>query len=146
MKVAIVSYNVNSDHMNYGAALHSFAFQTFLNKHGIASTIINYYPKILEGRHLEYKFLDNLRFWHLNSFIKFQFNWFVLGACNNRRKYIKFKEFFRKHTHTTLHEYHYKELIHVKEIEGSPYDAFIAESDVIWKLYEHNDFDDVFFS
>lgn len=145
MKVAIVSYNVNSDHMNYGAALHSFAFQSFLKSKGIDSIIVDYYPKILEGRNIKYKFLDNIRFWHLNSFLKYQLNWLLLGGYNNISKYNKFKKFFKRHTLTTNHEYHYKELKSSKSIEGSPYEAFIAESDVIWKLYSHNDFDDVFF-
>lgn len=143
-KVGIISYNAHSNHMNYGAALHSYAFQQFLSSKGIASTIVNYFPKTLEGHNIKYHYLDFKRFWHVGGFIRFQTNW-LLGAKNNIVKYNKFERFFKEHTNITSHVYHYGELMQTKHIEGEPYSCFISESDVIWKLYGHNDFDEVFF-
>ena len=40
--VGIISFNINTNLSNYGAALHSYAFQKFLNKNNIKSVIIDY--------------------------------------------------------------------------------------------------------
>lgn len=39
--VGIISYNIHSSHMNYGAALHSFAFQVYLQRLGVNSVVVD---------------------------------------------------------------------------------------------------------
>ena len=43
--VGIISFSLHSDGYNFGAALHSFAFQKYLDKIGVDNVIINYFPK-----------------------------------------------------------------------------------------------------
>ena len=51
MKVGTLSLNINTDDLNYGAMLHSWAFQQVLKQQEcVQSTeIIDYTTKILEG-------------------------------------------------------------------------------------------------
>lgn len=142
--VALISYNIHSDHMNYGAALHSFAFQQYLYKYGIRSIIIDYYPKMLEGRNIKYPFLNFLRIWHIRTFVRHQLNW-LRGFFSNIRKYKKFERFFELYTKKTKKCFSHVELMTATSIEGLPIDTFVCESDVIWKLYSKYDFNDVFF-
>lgn len=142
--IGIISYNIHSNHMNYGAALHSYAFQQYLKKIGAESIVIDYYPKNMESYNIKYPFLNNKRFWHVRSFVRFQLDW-GLGLIANLVKYRKFGEFFDKYLNKTDKTYTYRELMSVDNIEGIPFDTFVCESDVIWKLYGKGDFDDVFF-
>ena len=59
--VGIVSYNIYSQHMNYGAALHSYAFQQYLLNNGVESVIIAYKPKELNNYNLKYPILIGLK-------------------------------------------------------------------------------------
>ena len=74
MKVGIISINRYSKHLNYGAALHSYAFQHYLDLHGIDNVIIDYFPKFMEHYSLKYLFLSKSNwaflktgsvYWHL---------------------------------------------------------------------------------
>ena len=56
--IAIISYNINSKHLNYGAALHSYAFQKYLEKMGCKSVIVNYTPLKIEHYHIKYPILN----------------------------------------------------------------------------------------
>ena len=40
MKVGIISINKYSKHLNFGAALHSYAFQQYLDKQGIDNCLL----------------------------------------------------------------------------------------------------------
>lgn len=143
-KVAIISYNLYSNHMNYGAALHSYAFQQYLKMQGVDSVIVDYYPKSLEHYNIKFPILNNISFWHPRGFLKDVINW-GLGFRCNLQKYKKFKIFFNKNLKCTKKKYTYSELlsgIAIPEIEDS---ILVCESDVIWKLYEENGFDEVFF-
>ena len=44
MKVGILSINIHTKVLNFASVLHSYAFQSFLDEHGIDSTIIEYKP------------------------------------------------------------------------------------------------------
>lgn len=142
--VALISYNVHSDHMNYGAALHSYAFQQYLLKFGIKSIIVDYYPQILEGRSIKYPFLNFRKIWHIRGFIRHQANW-LLGCLSNIRKYKKFMRFFELYTEKTQKCYSHAELMSTPSVENLPIDTFVCESDVIWKLYSKGGFNEVFF-
>ena len=91
--VGIISYSIHSSHMNYGAALHSFAFQVYLQRLGVNSVVVDNYPQNMEGCSIKYPFLNYLRFWRVRSFLRHQANW-LLGEPNNLAKYKKFQYFF----------------------------------------------------
>ena len=147
--IGIVSYNIHSVHMNYGAALHSWAFQQYLKKNGCDSVVINYFPARFK-RHglpysIKYPFLNYKRFWNIPHLIYHISNWLILGFIPNLRKYKKFSRFFNEKMKNTQNEYSQKELKGISDIEGLDIDTFVAESDVIWKLFKNGSFDEVFF-
>ena len=143
-KIAFISYSLHSSHMNYGAALHGYAFQQFLKRNNIDSIAIDYYPQDLEGYNIKYPILNHLRFWHARSFISHWINW---GGSffANLRKYKKFKLFFENNIKKTDSTYKHKDLIKIESIDGITFTHFICESDVIWKLYKKNGFNEDFF-
>ena len=142
--VGIVSYNIYSQHMNYGAALHSYAFQQYLLNNGVESVIIAYKPKELNNYNLKYPILNVNRIKTFKYFVSCLFNW-GLGMLSNIRKYNKFKLFFATYTTITDKLYNYKELMKCETIENYQFTDFVCESDVIWKLLKENDFDECFF-
>ena len=147
--IGLISYNIHSVHMNYGAALHSWAFQQYLVKKGCDSVIINYFPKSFNRRgfkySIKYPFLNYKRFWNLCEFSKSIVNWLILGFIPNLRKYHKFNQFFDTHLIKTQGEYSYDQLKRLNQIEGLDIDTFVCESDVIWKISKEGAFDEVFF-
>ena len=142
--VGIVSYNIYSQHMNYGAVLHSFAFQQYLIKKGVDSVVLCYIPKKLNNYHLKYPILNVNRIKSLKGFIIFLVNWGI-GFFSNLRKYKKFQRFFREKLRKTSLTYRFKDLMKLNSIENFEFTVFVCESDVIWKLYSENDFDECFF-
>lgn len=143
-KIGIVSYNIHSYHLNYGTALHTYAFQQYLNKRGVNSVILNYVPKNLEGYNMKYPILNNKRFWHVRSFLWDKIHW-ILGFRKNLVKYNKFMMFFEKYYKKTKYKYNNSQLIQKDNIENLNVTTWVCESDVIWKLYKEGGFDDIFF-
>lgn len=142
--VGLVSYNVYSEHMNYGAALHSYAFQKYLEKLGIPSVIIAYKPKELDNYNVKYPILNIKTIKSFRGYVSFLINW-GLGFFSNKRKFLKFQTFFNKFAHRTKQLYKYDELKSLVSIENLCFTDYVAESDVIWKLFRENEFDDCFF-
>ena len=135
--------------MNYGAALHSWAFQQYLKKNGCDSVVINYFPAGFKRHGLSYStkypFLNYKRFWNIPRFIYNITNWLFLGFIPNLRKCKKFSLFFNDKLKKTQKEYRQKDLKSISDIEGLNIDTFVAESDVIWKLTTNDTFDEIFF-
>ena len=135
--------------MNYGAALHSWAFQQYLMKKGSDSVVINYFPANFKSHGLSYSikypFLNYKRFWNLSHFIYHITNWLILGFLPNLRKYKKFSRFFNEKMKKTKNGYSQKELKSISDIEDLDINTFVAESDVIWKLAVNGTFDEIFF-
>lgn len=142
--IAIISYNINSKHLNYGAALHSYAFQKILEKMGRRSVIINYTPLKIENYHIKYPLFNPPSSGGLRGFLSHFIIW-GLGFFSNLSKYNKFHRFFKKNTTITKKAYHYKDLINLPQIENFNFDTFICESDVIWKTYDDIKFDDILY-
>ena len=143
-KIVFISYSLHSSHMNYGAALHGYAFQKFLEKNNIDSVMLDYYPQDLEGYNIKFPVLNYKRFWHIRSFIAHWLNW---GGSffSNLRKYRKFQLFFEKNVRKTRKTYNHDDLKNIENIEQLEITHFICESDVIWKLYKKNGFNEDFF-
>lgn len=142
--IAIVSYNITSKHMNYGAALHSYAFQQILNRYDQKSIIIDYVPLQMEGYNVKYPFLNVNLIKHPRGYLINAFNW-MLGLYENIRKYNHFNDFFEKYTCKTKYRYSRQTLLDLEKIEDFDFDICVCESDVIWKLYSDHKFDDIFF-
>lgn len=144
-RIGIVSYNIHSIHLNYGAVLHSYAFQQYLKKRGVGSVILNYKP-IGHFDHYSMRFpilnyrggLDRRKIYeHLRSW--------SFGFRSNLRKYRKFQCFFRDHYVATKRQYSYAQLMKLNRLEDWNLRVWVCESDVIWKLYKRKGFDDIFF-
>lgn len=124
-KIGIISLNTHTFYHNYGAIMHSYAFQAFLNKNNIENEIIDYTPPRLEGWNLDspWKSLLSKKFGISKSFFKY----YLLQIPYKIRKekidnFIKTKMVLsnEKYTHSSL------------ENADLKYQTIICESDVIW--------------
>lgn len=143
--IALISYNLHSDHMNYGAALHTYAFQQYLSKKGRTSVVIDYIPQMLEKRNFRYPILNCFKTRYPRTFVYNLLNWGILGFKENCRKYEKFQRFFTEHYNKTSKTFCHEELSQANIIGDLDIETFVCESDVIWKLYKKGGFDDMFF-
>lgn len=132
---------MHSMHMNYGAALHSYAFQQYLKYNNCPSTIINY--ESIDEKHIKWPFLYPYRkTTSFNGIIKHILQW-GFGGWNNYKKYLKFQAFFKNHYDCTKKCYTKEDLLTFTKLE-EPFDIFVCESDVIWKTYGKGHLNDVF--
>lgn len=142
--VGIISYNTHSYHLNYGTALHSYAFQKYLRKRNVSSVIIDYIPNALVGYNEKWPIFNYLKFWHVNTFLKHIIDW-GLGWNFNLKKYEKFQGFYRQHYVKTEKAYTFEDLKTMNNVENQPINIWVCESDVIWKLYNKDEFDEAFY-
>lgn len=143
--VGIISYGTYSDHMNYGACLHAYAFQKVLKDLGQDSVIIDYKSKSLSHHSLKFPILNYRNIFDFKRFA-FRFINYTIGFFANIRKYKKFSSFIQTYDVTTAKQYTYNELRNCTDIEGLSIPTYVCESDVIWKLWTQNsDFDECFF-
>lgn len=121
-KVGIISFNINSNVSNYGAALHSYAFQKYLDKYNISNVIINYYPKYVQIKRRIYHLRDLLKKRKIID-IYYYFK-FIIKLVKKKKKLIKF---FRRNTRITANRYDIKTLSQLKNIG-----LFVCETDTTW--------------
>lgn len=136
MKIGIISINKYSKHLNYGAGLHTYAFQQYLDKFHLDNTIIDYTPRFMKHYNMHYPFLTpppkkrvaRVFFWLINFF-------------HNDIKYKKFMDFFDRHYRST--KCHYDE----EALENAilKFDTIICESDVIWSPHTTEGFERAYF-
>lgn len=127
MRVAIISINKYSKHLNYGAALHSYAFQQTLDLLGVDNLIIDYLPKFMENYHLKYPILDAIK----SRKIKRVFS----SASNmlpNLIKYNKFQKFFLSNYRTSEEILTINTLVQNGILKKYNFTEFMCVSDVIW--------------
>ncbi len=123
--VGILSFNINTDTANYGAALHSYAFQKYLETLNINNVIINYYPQNVKFRNHFKKIKElvkNKRYKEIVFYLKYMF---LLKI-----KLRKILSFFKKNCTITKHRYDVKTLIFLKKIN-----RFVCETDVTWHKF-----------
>lgn len=136
MKVGIISINKYSKHLNFGAALHSYAFQQYLDKQGIDNVIIDYLPRFMKTYNMKYPFLSE----QPKEKIKRFFFW--LGYFfPNLTRYKKFMNFFD--TQYRMTNCQYDEALLSKALFD--FDTIVCESDVIWSPHSTQGFDNGFF-
>lgn len=125
MRIGTVSININTINHNYGAVLHSWAFQQVLiNKiDGVEYTeVIDYLPNYMKGMNRKYPVLG-----YYKKGIKDAILW-SLYTPSNVIKYNKVEKFIKQNFNKTPTKYIEDELSKV----NLNYDVLICESDVIW--------------
>ena len=136
MKAGIISINKYSKHLNYGAALHSYAFQHYLDKHGIDNVIIDYMPRFMKRYSMKYPVIST----QPKEQLRRSLFWLVC-FFPNIIKYNKFMKFFKNHYRTTKIQYD-EALLSNALLD---FDTVICESDVIWSPHSTQGFDNGFF-
>lgn len=139
MRIGTISLNINAPDFNYGAVLHSWAFQQYLGKLNFVeyTEIIDYTMPKLEGQNLKYPVLTNLKQKHLRRALKYMRNHRLYDI-----RYKKFCEFISNNILKSDIKYTQKKLNNAK----IDYDCVICESDVIWSPgFSGGHFDKSFF-
>ena len=121
-KIGIISLNTHTYFNNYGAILHSFAFQHFLKKNQVESEILDYVPPRLENWNLSAPWKSLFR---MKSKLFFRF-FFLQYPYLIRKK--KIDSFVKTNMIMTGISYNHSSL----EKAILPYKIMICESDVIW--------------
>lgn len=125
MKIGTLSLNINNNDLNYGALLHSWAFQQVLkNKLKVLDTeIIDYIPNHFNGLNLKYPILSYIKGLRPRATIKA-----LPNAYYHAQRYEKFKDFVNKNMVISRQQYTMESLNNTI----LDYDCIICESDVIW--------------
>jgi len=141
--VVIVSYNLYSQHLNYGAAIHNFAFQTYLKRKGVSSVVLDYYPLNLLGCHFKFPVLYAFsRPFSKRRMLKNLIQWGP-DIFQNLIKFNKFNRFFQTYYFKSKVKIRPGEEKKLRCVDGKVPSAWCVVADVIWKL--ENVFDPVFF-
>ncbi len=142
-KVAFISYVTHSSHLNYGATLHGYAFQTVLTKMGCESVVIDYLPIPVVPDNLKYPILNREVGRTLPTWIAVKIN-YLMSFFSNIVKYNKFQMFIDSKMRKTSRCFTHENLAECTSLAEDP-DTFVCESDVIWKYLEGECFDSNFF-
>ncbi len=139
LKIGTLSININTDDLNHGAVLHSWAFQRYLEKtYDCEVEIIDYTTPNLYGKDLKHPFLSLIRQKKYRSAL-------LSLACFNsyRKRYDKFQKFKNEHMVMSSDRYS-RDTLNQADLN---YDIVICESDVIWTPNKRfgGDFDKTFF-
>ena len=137
-QIGTLSLNINTDDFNYGAILHSWAFQQYLqNKLNEDVEIINYVTPRLEKNDRKNPLKNAVRKRKIKSIIKS-----IITYFSYRKRYEKFEKFIKNNMKISDKQYTQKKL----EKEKLKYDILICESDVIWSAgFFGGKFDKTFF-
>lgn len=154
MKIGIISINMYSKGLNFACPLHNYAFQQFLMKNGIESTIISYKPIYFNNFNLRHpydyyvklcdQFLKSGRDktepeeWERRTSLRDA--WKELYEERERR-YDKFQNFIESNYIKTKECYDSDRL----EVMDPGFDCYICCTDVIWKKEPNVGFDRGFF-
>lgn len=125
MKIGTISLNINAPDFNYGAILHSWAFQQYLKKLDYVdyTEIIDYTMPALEGQNLKHPILESFLRLHPRKAIYHIRNYRMYAS-----RYAKFEKFIGKYICKTEKKYTQSTL----DKAALDYDCVICESDVIW--------------
>lgn len=139
MKIGTISLNINAPDFNYGAVLHSWAFQQYLKKLDCVDSveIIDYTTPKLEGQNLKHPIITSLKQRHLKKACKY-----IAHYSAYMRRYRKFNSFIVNNLCVSKVRYDKKAL----NAAVLDYDCIICESDVIWsQAFFGGNYDESFF-
>ena len=154
MKIGIISINMYSKGLNFACPLHNYAFQQFLLKNGIDSTVISYKPIYFNNFDLRhpYDYYEKMcadfaargrsitepeeweRITHLREAWKDLYE-------ERERRYDKFQNFIEAN-YIKTEECYDSDLL---EIKDPGFDCYICCTDVLWKQEPNIGFDRGFF-
>lgn len=125
MKIGVLSLNINTHDFNYGAMLHSWAFQQFLQKQDFVESaeIIDYITPRFESYKPNMRVMEALRQKKLRTAY-----WRFVRLLRYKKRQRIFRRFVRRNMKTSKVRYTHSTLENAK----LPYDTVICESDVIW--------------
>lgn len=124
LKAGIISLDINTEDLNHGAMLHSWAFQTYLRTRlGIASEIIDYVTPRAFGMDLSRPVWCHLKNGKFKPALVA-----ALGAAAYSRRFRKFRNFIRRDFVVSPRKYSLESL----SSASLDYDLLFCESDVIW--------------
>ena len=139
MKVGTLSLNINTPDFNYGAMLHSWAFQQWLLKQPYVemTEVIDYVMPVVEEINRNFPLWSSLKGMHPRQAL-----YDLRYAVPYQKRLRKFNNFVSEHFITSQIQYNQRTLNDV----GLPYDTIICESDVIWSPgFSGGHFDKSFF-
>lgn len=126
-KIGIISVDVNTPMFNYGAILHTWAFEKFLEKNNYNNfEVLNYYPESIQYQNRLFPIFDLFTNCHRKLSLKY-----TLHYIQYLKKYFAVNSFFKNKMKISKKKYRYSKIS--KDILD--YDILIAEDDVIWAPY-----------
>lgn len=136
--IGTLSLNINTHDFNYGAILHSWAFQEYIEKElNVDVEIIDYITPYLENRDRKNPLKYALKQKKIKSIIKQ-----LVKYSTYKKRYNKFQKFIEEEMKISEKHYTQSSL----NIEKLKYDILICESDVIWSAgFFQGKFDKTFF-
>lgn len=155
MKIGLISINMYSKKLNFACPLHTFAFQQFLLKNGIESTVINYKPVYYNNFDLyhPYEYYKQkceklLRSGSDTEYIRRKIEEFSVKRDNYKKMYrereVRYKKFqkFIDENYIKTDKVYDSDLL---EVCDPGFDCYICVTDVIWKNEPGEGFDRGFF-
>lgn len=140
MKIGTISVNIHTPDYNYGAVLHSWAFQQYLKRLNDVecAEVIDYTTPYLEGYYPKFGFRTSLRSGNIAETGRL-----LLKPIRHIIRDIRFRKFVREHMDISEARYTQKKL-NDAELK---YDVIVCESDVIWSpQLTEGKFDQAFFA
>ena len=123
-KIGIVSVDANTPMFNYGAILHTWAFEQFLLKNGYDNfETLNYYPETVQYQNRLFPFMDFFTDCHRKLSLKY-----CLHYIQYLKKYRVIKRFIDSELHLSKKKYRYGSI----SSEKLEYEIMVSEDDVIW--------------
>lgn len=138
MKVGIISINAHTKVLNFASPLHSYAFWSFLNDHGIESKIIDYKPVYYakyDPKHPLFYYIDHPKKTQAEQQVCLK-KWKDL-FWEREKRFDRIQQFIDKYYVKTAKCYTAKTLDEKK----FGFDCYICATDVIWKWNPHYGFD-----
>lgn len=125
MNIGTISLNINTHDFNYGALLHSWAFQQWLKRQNCVSNteVIDYITPMLEKHDRDHPIKSALRERHLRTFVKN-----LVYSRPYKERLDKFNTFIDNNLEVSKEKYTHATL----DSADLSYDTVICESDVIW--------------
>lgn len=139
MRVGTISLNINTIDLNYGAVLHSWAFQQVLKRKPYVSKteIIDYVTPTVSGIDRRTPAISHLRRGEVKSAVAA-----LLRHKSHVVRFDKFESFISNRLEVSEQKFTYPEIASAR----LKYDAVVCESDVIWSpSFFEGSLDPVFF-
>lgn len=138
MKIGTISLNIHTHDLNYGAVLHSWAFQQYLLKYkNVETEVIDYTTPKYWGVNLKYPTVNLLKSKKVIPSIVS-----LVRLFSHSKRFDKFEKFVKNNFRLSKQKYSLETL----KKADLDYDTLVCESDVIWSPgFFGGEFDPAFF-